>query len=364
MINFPDSPTVGQLFQVGPQSWNWDGKKWLASGTAVQPPLSTGANRIINGDMRIDQRNNGASGTANGYTVDRWAYSSSQTAKGNWQRNPNQGTLAAFPYGLLFVSASAYTPLATDYFQLYQIIEADMVSDFAWGTPNAQPVTLSFWAYSTLAGTFSGSVNNNNTGTPRAYPFTFNIPTASTWTQVIITIPGDTAGTWAMSGNAGAISLAFDLGSGANYRSAANVWTSASLTGVTGAVRVVSTNNAQFLITGVKLEIGNVATPFNRKSLSETIADCQRYFTVLPNIMSYGYNVASSGGWNQDYTLPVQMRAAPTLGPSNITNSANATSLTVTAPAGTSGASFRMTYAITTTGAAWVSATISCAAEL
>ena len=66
MIDFPASPTVGQVFTSGAQSWTWDGTKWLPSGNSVMPPLSTGDNRIINGDMRIDQRNNGASGTAIG----------------------------------------------------------------------------------------------------------------------------------------------------------------------------------------------------------------------------------------------------------------------------------------------------------
>ena len=67
-------------------------------------------NRIINGDMRIDQRNNGASGTAGGYTVDRWAYFGNQTGKGTWQRGGGAGTIAiGFPYCLNFTSSSAYS---------------------------------------------------------------------------------------------------------------------------------------------------------------------------------------------------------------------------------------------------------------
>ena len=127
-----------------------DGTTVTAAGdgtisTAIVP---MGDNRIINGDMRIDQRNNGASGTAtNVYTVDRWQYAANVVGKMSWQRNSNQGSLPAFPYGLLFQSLSAYTPAASDYFQFAQPIEADMISDFAWGTPSAQPVTLSFWVY-------------------------------------------------------------------------------------------------------------------------------------------------------------------------------------------------------------------------
>ena len=66
MIDFPANPTVGQVFTSGSQSWTWDGTKWVASGVYVGPPQFSNDNRIINGDMRIDQRNNGASGTAAG----------------------------------------------------------------------------------------------------------------------------------------------------------------------------------------------------------------------------------------------------------------------------------------------------------
>ena len=70
----------------------------------------------------------------------------------------------------------------------------------------------------------------------------------------------------------------FDLGSGANLRGPANAWASGNLYGATGAVNVIGTNGATFYLTGVKLEIGSVATPFNRQSLAKSMADCQRYY--------------------------------------------------------------------------------------
>ena len=90
--------------------------------------------------------------------------------------------------------------MAADSFTFYQTIEADMVSDFAWGTANAQPVTLSFWVNRTLTGTFGGAITN--VAQDASYPFTYSVPAASTWTKIVVTIPGDTAGTWVMSGNA------------------------------------------------------------------------------------------------------------------------------------------------------------------
>ena len=272
-----------------------------------------GDNRIINGDMRIDQRNNGAAGTASGYTVDRWSFYASQPNKFTWGRNLNgAGSASGFPYYLGLQSSSSYASLATDIFQLSQPIEADMVSDFAWGTANAQPVTLSFWARSSLTGVFSGSFQNY--AQTRSYPFTFSLPTANTWTKIAMTISGDTAGAWVMSGNSGAGYLAFDLGTGSSGRGSGGAWANGLYIGATGAVSIVATNGAVFQVTGVKLEIGSVATPFNRQSLAKSLADCQRYYQGVQFNSTIG---PPSTGAGQTYTLcypyVVSMRANPTM---------------------------------------------------
>ena len=348
MIDFPASPINGQVFTSGAQSWTFDGTKWVASGVAVQPPLSTGDNRIINGDMRIDQRNNGASVSTNGYVVDRWTVSGSPVGKFNWARIPGTG-LRDFPYALRSSSNSAYTPVAADLFYVYQGIEADMISDFGWGATGAQAVTLSFWAYSTLTGTFSGSVQNY-AGT-RSYPFSYSLPTASTWVKVVVTIPGDTAGTWVMSGNAGALTLNFDLGSGTNWRAAAGAWAAGNYLGVTGAVSVVGTNAATFYVTGVKLEVGSVATPYNRQSLAKSMADCQRYYQSFPSFMISGYNTGGQSILSQPI-FPVCMRASPTAGGVGLTapTYSNASGLTVNY---VDAASVRLQMSITATGLGW-----------
>jgi hypothetical protein len=309
MIDFPASPTNGQVFTSGGSSWTYDGTKWVAAGNAIMPPLATGDNRIINGDMRIDQRNNGASGTAaNVYTVDRWLYSASQAGKGNWQQKPSAAP--GFPYYLGFGSLSAYAPVAGDNFNFIQPIEADMVSDFAWGTANAQPATLSFWVYSSLSGTFGGAIRNA-AGT-RSYPFTYPL-TASTWTKIVVAIPADTSGTWVMSGNAAAFWVCFDLGVGSTYRGPSGVWASANYLGANGAVSVVATNAAQFFITGVKLETGSVATPYNRQSLAKSMADCQRYYCVMYALSMLGYTPTVGSGFGYSTGFPTSMRAAPTI---------------------------------------------------
>jgi len=354
-LDFPSSPNPGATYTASGVTWVWDGSKWEPSATASGPfvPLSgatmagplllfedpqvaleaatkeyvdagdiataasitasipanypLNSNRIINGDMRINQRGVTSAAVPNAYTVDRWWIAASQAGKANWlQTNPSSSP--GFPYYLGVGSISAYTSLATDQFQIYQAIEADMISDFQWGTPNARPVTLSFWAYSSLSGTFSGSIKQY--GVNRSYPFIYTLP-AAVWTKIAITIPGDTGGSWVMSGNAGSLVLQFDFGSGANFHGPANVWASANYIGVAGTQSIVAVNGASFYFTGVKLEIGSVATPFNCDSLAKRLADCQRYYQI---VSAYWSGNASSGstyyaiGW-----LPVTPRAAPTL---------------------------------------------------
>ena len=343
-VDFPSSPTPGQTYTQAGATWTWDGVKWVAqgTGTGIYLPLAGGVmtgditlkgdpsaplhpvtyrmvsnpndNRIINGDMRIDQRNNGASGTANGYTVDRWSYGVSQASKGTWQRLGPGPTANGFPYCLNFTSSSAYALTASDYFFFQYAFEADAVSDFQWGTPTAQPVTLSFWVNASLSGTFGGSIRNA-TGT-RSYPFSFSA--TNTWTKVVIVIPGDTAGTWVLAGNAASFYFVFDLGSGATNRAPAGAWVAGSYLGANGATSIVATNGASFAVTGVKLEIGSVATPFNRQSLAKSMADCQRYYEV-GDIGFWGYSNASQTiGYIKSFAAV--KRAAPTITLSSVSS--------------------------------------------
>jgi hypothetical protein len=321
-IDFPASPTNGQQFTAAGVTWTWDSVKWAASGASAQIVGGIGDNRIINGDMRIDQRNNGAAGTAQGYTVDRWSFSASQASKFTWGRNYNGYPNApGFPYNFGFQAGTAYTPLAGDSFQFCQPIEADAIGDLQWGAASAQPVTLSFWAISSLTGTFGATIRNF--AATRAYPFTFSLPTASTWTKIAVTIPGDTAGTWVMSGNGGGLTVCFDLGSGATYRAPAGAWAAGTFTGANGTVNVCATTNATFNVTGIKLEIGSVATPFNRQSLAKSMADCQRYYEVgTNNLIWYGYAEIGQS-YFQSSQFTVQKRAVPTITPVSAANAMN-----------------------------------------
>jgi hypothetical protein len=271
--------------------------------------LSGTRNRILNGDMRLDQRNAGASVTpADGaYTLDRWRAGASQSSKFSVQRSAVAP--AGFTNSMLVTSLSAYSVGTNDNFEMFQYIEGFNVADLAWGTANAQSVTVSFWVRSSLTGTFGGTVNNSAFN--RSYPFSYTISAANTFEYKTITIAGDTSGTWLTDNSTGLV-LCIGLGAGTGRSGAAGAWSGSTFYNATGATSVVGTNGATFYITGVQLEPGTVATPFERRSYGQELALCQRYYwkgnlPIMRNFTGSTIGVQSSIGF------PVTMRAAPTV---------------------------------------------------
>jgi hypothetical protein len=271
-------------------------------------------NRIINGAMVIDQRNNGASVTpaADGYTIDRWFHQLSQASKISVQRSTTAP--AGFINSALITSLSAYSVGVNDFFNIIQAVEGLNVADLGWGTANAQTITISFWVRSSLTGTFGGAVLNNNQS--RAYPFTYTISAANTFEQKTVTIAGDTSGTWLTTNGIG-LRLSFGLGAGSNYSAAAGAWASGVYLSATGATSVVGTNGATFYITGVQLEKGIVSTPFDFRPYGTELQLCQRYYYRLsPGATSRMFSVsgqcATSTAASGYIPFPVTMRTRPT----------------------------------------------------
>ena len=236
-------------------------------------------NRIINGVMMIDQRNAGASvsvQTTTSFSIDRWAVPVTQNSKFTVQQNAGSVTPpTGFTNYLGITSSSAYSVLSSDILMLRQAIEGFNVADLGWGTANAATVTLSFKVYSSLTGAFGGAIQNS--GSTRSYPFTYSIPVANTWTSIILTIPGDTSGTW-LTNNLVGMYLCLSLGMGSTYSGTAGSWAAADYRSATGATSVVGTNGATFYITGVQLEKGSTATSFDYRPYGQELALCQRYF--------------------------------------------------------------------------------------
>jgi hypothetical protein len=289
----------------------------LGSGTpSAQTALSpyTGfKNRIINGAMMIDERNNGASVTpTNTYTLDRWQFAVSQTSKLTVQQNAGSVTPpAGFKNYLGITSSSSYSVVSSDYFVAQQPIEGFNTADLNWGTANAATVTLSFWVRSSLTGTFGGALGNgvNN----RSYVFSYTILAANTWEYKTVTIAGDTTGTWATDNNAGVV-LRFNLGSGSTYLSTAGSWAASPYYGLTGSNSLVGTSGATLYITGVQIEVGTSATSFEYRSIGTELDLCQRYFVGL-------YEYWFTSGYDPSYTLTnngglawsYQMRTTPSI---------------------------------------------------
>ena len=269
-------------------------------------------NRIINGAMVIDQRNAGASVTpANGgYTLDRWGANQTTASKFSVQQNAGSVTPpVGFSKYLGATSLSAYSVGASDIFALYQIIEGFNIADLNQGTANAKTVTLSFQVYSSLTGTFGGSLAINGS-TTRSYPFTYSVPTANTWTSISVTVAGDTFTNTVSTTNTAGMSVYFGLGGGSTYSGTANTWASADYRTATGATSVVGTNGATFYITGVQLEVGSIATGYEYRMYNQELSACQRYYQLTNNFSGSGATSTAAAGlcfWSQ-------MRANPTLG--------------------------------------------------
>jgi hypothetical protein len=278
-------------------------------------------NRIINGAMVIDQRNAGAviTPTNTQYSVDRWACYLSQGSKYTIQQNAGSVTPpVGFANYLGVTSSSAYAVLSSDLFFLYQAVEGFNTYDLAFGTANARSITLSFWAYSSLTGTFGGTITNG--AYTRSYGFTYSISSANAWTYITITMPGDTAGSWIGATNGAGLYLRIGLGCGAAGSLSAGSWQPGGYSSVTGAVSVVGTSGATFYITGVQLEKAGTATPFEFRPYGTELALCQRYCYQATSVggtdgyVRYAMGECLNGSSFQGVmTLPVQMRITPSL---------------------------------------------------
>ena len=270
-------------------------------------------NLIINGAMLHDQRNSGSSVTPTNaqYLVDRFKVGATQSSKFTAQQSTTAPT--GFKNSLLLTSSSAFTPGASDEFEIIQFIEGNNVAHLGFGTSNAQTLTLSFYARSSLTGTFGGAIYNGSAN--RSYPFTYTISTADTFELQTVTFAGDTSGTWATDNTAG-INVLFSLGAGSSKLGTPGAWTGSFKPGATGQTNLVATNGATLYLTGVQLEAGNTATPFEHRSFGDELARCERYFEVIrgsaESFTGYSFNTGNG-------TVPIRFRTVKRAAPGTIT---------------------------------------------
>jgi hypothetical protein len=288
-----------------------------SNGSVFSPSSSLFKNRLINGAMVIDQRNAGAevNPAVNGaYYLDRWVVQSTQTSK--FKIGQNAGSVTppvGFTKYLGCTSLSAYSVTSTDVFTVQQRIEGLNGADLAWGTASAATVTLSFWVYSSLTGTFGGALRNSDN--TRTYPFSYTINSANTWEKETITITGDTSGTWLATNGTGIV-LNFSLGTGSTYSGTAGSWSGTDYRSATGATSVIGTSGATFYLTGVQLEKGTTATSFDYRNYQAELAMCQRYYYRLTTDAAgarfgVGFNNSTTSAFCIT-NFPVTMRIRPT----------------------------------------------------
>jgi len=249
--------------------------------------ISGRRNLVINGAMNIAQR--GTSSTSEGYkTVDRF-----QTLHGNTDEAPTysqQGVdTNVTPYTLGFRKAFRITngnntsgAGANDYILLRQNIEAQNIATSGWNYKSASSfVTLSFWIRSSVAQNFQGYLRTSD-GTSQQYPFETGSLSADTWTKVVKTVPGNSNIT-VNNDTGNGLMIVFSAFLGTDYT--ANSVTEDAWSAYSGSARTkdntatwYTTNDATLEVTGVQLEVGSQATPFEHRSFGEELSLCQRYY--------------------------------------------------------------------------------------
>jgi hypothetical protein len=263
-------------------------------------------NRIINGDMRIDQRNAGSPVTSSGtaFSCDRWrAYSS-----GTGTFTATQSTSTPnnyFKNSIGVVVTTTGTPSEAGF---QQVIEGYNIADFGFGTSTAKSLTASFWVRSSVTGIYSFSLRQGSGA--KSFVSPFNIATANTWQKIVVNIPGETTGTYNTTNGAGLI-FEVCLGSNGLVTSTTDAWVSTNSVATPSQTNLLATAGATFYLTGATLEIGDTATSFDFRPYASELAMCQRYFQSYKGTPIMGGPLTANANRVGLPHFPVQMRISP-----------------------------------------------------
>ena len=304
----------------------------IVTATSFVPTVGQLSHRniIINGDFRIAQR--GSSSTSNGYqTVDRWAHytgSSGVTATFSQQSTSSSDTPYQNGFSNFFRTAlsGAGTANAGAYFELMQTIEAQDIANSGWNFKSSSSyITLSFWVRPSTNQTFYGYLRSYDSAA-YVYAFSFTASGNNTWTKITKTIAGN-SNLQFDNNNGHGLLLMLTPFFGTDYTNnrTLNTWNAMDSTNYFPdmASTWLTAGASTFDVTGVQLEVGPVATPFEHRSAGDEFARCQRYYQQYVNISAVGYVPNnSSRTYSHGFFFPVEMRAAPTMSITN-TGSSN-----------------------------------------
>ena len=235
-----------------------------------------------NGAMNVWQRGTSAdTASAGDYMCDRW-YVTHSGLDGNvdWDQETSS-TPEEFPFALKISMDASETSLdAVDYLIIGQKFEGQDLQHLLKGTANAKKVTVSFWVKSSVASTYTleWRDDDNNRNNHRSY----TIDAADTWEYKTITFDGDTSSADPFDNDANhSMSLVFWIDAGSTFTSGtfSTAWqNNDSGERVYDTTGWLESTSPTFYITGVQLEVGDTATPFEHRSYGDELARCQRYY--------------------------------------------------------------------------------------
>ena len=240
-------------------------------GSSALLPAGLGfRNKIINGDMRINQRLSPAA--TSGYPVDRWFL--------GWSAGSVPSIVQSttvFPAGFsssIALSITTGAAINSGVGNIQQRVEGYNAVDIGFGTASPQTMVLSFWVRASIAGIYCVALRNN--AADRSYVAEYTINTINTWEYKNITIIADSTGTWEKTTSA-AFALIFSVAA-STANTTASVWTAGNFIVSPNQTHLAGTTGATFNFTGVQLEKNYQATPFEQRPIGVELALCQRYF--------------------------------------------------------------------------------------
>tara|TARA_Y100000114_G_scaffold29394_1_gene25096 strand:- start:382 stop:1581 length:1200 start_codon:yes stop_codon:yes gene_type:complete len=301
-------------------------------------------NMIINGAMQIAQRGTSfTSVTASAYHLDRFQYNLTGTVGASTVTQNTVTDLAGFTKSLKVDVTTADSSLASgDRLTICYKIEGQDLQGIGKGTSSAKELTLSFYIKATKTGTQIVELFDQDNTRHCAKAVTIN--SSNTWEQKTITFPADTTGAFG-NDNGNSLSIFFGLACGTDFTSGtlATAWASnTNANRFVGQVNHFDSTSNNFEITGVQLEIGSTATPFEHRSFGEELALCQRYLYRINGkdsggtTIGMGFSNIATNSYSH-IAFPVNMRTAPSVSGSGFTASdfnsytVTGTSLTITA---------------------------------
>jgi hypothetical protein len=277
-------------------------------------------NIVINGAMQVAQRATSATNPGGGYnSLDRYRFTQNSSGLGNFtaEQSTDVPSGEGFKSSLKMTNGDAKTITTTMTCYIETKFEGQDVQQLKYGTSSAENVTLSFFVRSSVTGTFCCHLFQE--GNNKAHVKEYTISSANTFEKKTLTFTGDTATSLA-NDNTAELNIGWVLGSGSDAQISADSWASVpSAKGycTSNQTNWITTNGATFYITGVQLEVGSQATPFEHRSFGEELALCQRYFYREVDddgsMFSWvGFSDSATNAYLQ-HPHPVEMRAEPSM---------------------------------------------------